>query len=310
VIFATSSGRIAALDLASGQLAWQTRAGEGALDQLVANDDFIAARFIDEGGPQLVALETFGGQIVMRTSFTPETAPLNIRLAPDGTLLYTRPDRICGKDLYEPGAALKFGDNPIADGQRIFDGSGGVADQLVVAEGRIYAAADAGQFIRVLSLYDGKEVGNRLSTGSTDFNNVRMRVVGPRLYVFNSRTVTSYHVVRDDESWTGLIDSFQAPAIRDEFVGKQHVVLLDQPTPPGAQPAGDASPRFRLLAYGRYPTADGRDDESGKFDQSVDVTHPVGIHVAQWQPVEGGFYYHSVDRKVHFLKGAGTDEAR
>ena len=307
VIVATSSGRIAALDLASGELAWQTRAGEAALEQLVANDDFVAGRFIDEGGPQLVALETFGGQIVMRTTFTPETAPLNIELAPDGTLLYTRPDRICGKNLYEPASKLKFGDQPLADGQRIFDGSGG-ADQIVVAEGRIYAVADNGQFIRVLSLEQGKEVGNRLSTGSTDFNNVRMQVVGPRLYVFNSRTVTSYHVVRDDESWTGLIDSFQAPSIRDAFIGRQHIVLLDQPTPPGVEPAGDAAPRFRLLAYGRYPTAEGRDDESGKFDQSVDITHPVGIHVRQWQAVEGGFYYHSVDRKVHFLKGAGTDE--
>ncbi|MEA2736497.1 MAG: hypothetical protein QOE14_2948, partial [Humisphaera sp.] len=306
IIFATSAGRIAALELAGGQLAWQTRAGDVPLEQVVANDDFVAARFADDSGPQLVALETFGGQVVLRTTFSNETAPLNMQLAPDGTLLYTRPDRICGKDLYEPGNALKFGAGPIAEGNRVFDGADG-PDQIVVAEGRIYAAGDGGQFVRVLSLYDGREVGNRLSTGATDFN-VRMRVVGPRLYVFDARTVTSYHVDHDDESWRGLVDSFQAPAIRDEFIGKQHVVLLDQTTPSGAEPAGNASPRFRLLAYGRYPTAPDRSDESGKFDQSIDVTHPIGIHVNQWQAVDGGFYYHSVDGKAHFLKGAGAAE--
>jgi len=306
VIFATSAGRIAAVEQASGQLAWQTRSGDAPLEQMVASDDFVAARFVDDSGPQIVALETFGGQVVLRTTFSGnETGPLNIQLAPDGTLLYTRPDRICGKDLYEPGNTLKFGQNAVADGQRIFEGAGG-PDQIVIAEGRIYAVADNGQFVRVLSLIDGREVSNRLSTEATDWN-VRMRVVGPRLYVFDSKTVTSYHVDRDDQSWRGLIDSFEAPTIRDEFIGKQHVVLLDQPTPPGAEPSSDVAPRFKLLAYGRYPTAPDRDDESGKFDQSVAVSHPVGINLKQWQPVEGGFYYRSVDGKAHFLKGSGND---
>jgi hypothetical protein len=305
VIFATSGGRIAAIDTGSGQLVWQTRPGEAPMEQVVANDDFVAVRFTDDSGPRLVALETFGGQAVLRTTFSPETAPLNIQLAPDGTLLYTRPDRICGKDLYEPGNTLKFGQNPIADGNRIFEGAGG-PDQIVIAEGRIFAAADAGQFIRVLSLIDGREIANRLSSEATDWN-VRMRVVGSRLYVFDSKTVTSYQVDRDDESWRGRIDSFQPPTIRDEFIGKQHLVLLDQPTTPNAEPPGDVSPRFRLLAYGRYPTAPDRHDESGKFDQSVDVTHPVGINLKQWQAVEGGFYYRSVDGKAHFLKGSGSE---
>jgi hypothetical protein len=87
-------------------------------------------------------------------------------------------------------------------------------------------------------------------------------------------------------------------------------VLLDQPTPPGAEPSGDTAPRFRLLAYGRYPTAPGRSDESGKFDQSVDVTHPLGISAKSWQAVDGGFYYHSSDKKAHFLKGSGGEDVK
>jgi outer membrane protein assembly factor BamB len=333
VVVATSTGRITALDLAGGQPAWQTRTGDAAIDQLVANDDFIAARFDDDGGVQLVALDTFAGQVVMRTTFTPDTAPANIALAPDGTLLYTRPDRVCGKDLYEPGNSLKFGGDsataPEGAGQ-VFNRTGApggddldtAAEQIVVAQGRIYAVADHGQFVRVLSLYDGREIGHKLQTEAKDWN-VRLRVVGPRLYVFTSETAFSYHVVREDESWMGTIDRFQRPTVRDFFIGKSHVVLLDQSAAAMQQMAGgagggggageagpDTSPRFRLLAYARYPTAAGRDDESGKFDQSVDITHAVGIHLKQWQGVEGGFYYHSVDRKLHFLKGSGPVEAQ
>jgi hypothetical protein len=148
----------------------------------------------------------------------------------------------------------------------------------------------------VLSLYDGREVGNKLATGAKDWN-VRLRVVGPRLYVFNAETVTSYHVVREDESWSGTVDTFQRPFIRDFFLGKQHVVLLDQPTAAGvaqqgggaAGVAGDAgpdtSPRFRLLAYGRYPTAQGR----GRRERQVRPERrrdPPGRH--SFEAVAGG----------------------
>ncbi|MEO6434855.1 MAG: PQQ-binding-like beta-propeller repeat protein, partial [Tepidisphaeraceae bacterium] len=310
VVLATSTGRIAAVDLGNGQVAWQSRVGDTPLDQVVANDDFVAARFNDDYGTQIAALETFGGQPVWRRAFTPENAlpPLNLTLSPDGTLLYTLPDRVCGKDLYEPGNQLKFGDKPLSgDGNRMFDGAGG-PDQLVVAEGRILAVADQGQFVRQISPDDGREMSgtNALATSSNPNDwNVQVRVVGPRVYVFNSRTVTSYNLDRLDETWTGLSGPPRgAPTVRHAWIGREHVVLLDQPSQQGVEPPA-ASPALRLFAYGRYPGTPGRTNESGKLDQIADVTHRIGIDLDPWQPVEGGFYYRSVDRKVHFLKGSG-----
>ena len=37
------------------------------------------------------------------------------------------------------------------------------------------------------------------------------------------------------------------------------------------------------------------------MDLAAPISHEAGID--QWQAVEGGFYYHSVDRKAHFLQG-------
>src|SRR5204862_7673106 len=109
VVIGTSSGRVASLELSDGSMAWQTRVGETSLNQMLASDDFIVVRFVDDFGAQIVALETFGGQIVMRRLFGPEAAPgpINLALSPDGTLVYTLQDRVCGQDLYEPGRALK-----------------------------------------------------------------------------------------------------------------------------------------------------------------------------------------------------------
>jgi hypothetical protein len=310
-IFGTSAGRVVAVDLGTGKIAWQTAVGAVPFAQMLANDDFIAVRFIDDSGSQIVALDTFAGQVVMRFTFAPGSvnAPLNMALSPDGTLVYSLPDRICGKDLYEPGKSLKFGDNPLSPNNRPFELAGG-PDQLVVSQGRILALADQGQFVRVLSLEDGKEMRGQLQLSTSappPPNNWRvwMRVVGPRLYIFNQRTLTSYNLDRPSENWSPFVSATPQRAVRDAFIGKRHIVLLSQLADARGlmgQPA-DAPDRvpYYLLAYARYPSQPGRNDESGKLDQDPLVQHPAGID--QWQPVEGGFYYRSMDGVVHFLQG-------
>lgn len=299
IVIATSTGRIAAFELANGNRAWQTRLADAALDQLVANDDFVAARFGDETGVQIAALETYAGQVVLRQAFSNENGqvPQNMALSPDGTLLYTLPDRLCGKDLYDPRKEMKFGSRPMSEGSAMFAGATR-PDQLLVAEGRVLAVADNGQFVRVLSSDDGTEINRPLNTGATNWN-VWCQVVGPRLYAFNAKTVLSYSLDRPDENWSGSQD-LRTPTIRDAFIGKRHIVLLDQPTPQGVEPP-QAAAHFRLLAHGRYPRSNGP-GESARLDQNPDIQHPAGID--QWQPVEGGFYYRSIDRRAHFLKGA------
>ncbi len=304
VVIATSNGRFAAIELGTGQVAWQTRPTDATFDQVVNSDDFIAARFNDDFGVQIVAMETFSGQIVWQKTFLPESgqAPVNMTLSPDGTLIYTMPDRLCGVDLYEAGKGLKFGDRANPEAAQVFSGAAGL-DQLVVADGRVLALADGGQYVRVLSPDKGTEISQPLPTNSQAWN-VSLRVVGPHLYVINQHSALGYDLAHPDDTSTSA-EAIPTPSIRDAFIGKRHLVLLDQPASIGGAPdAAQISDHFRLLAYARYPRGQGRTGESGKLDQTPIISHPAGID--QWQPVEGGFYYRSIDRQAHFLKGAYT----
>lgn len=303
IVIATSEGRVIAVELATGQIAWQTRPTDTQFMQIAATDDFIAARYLDDQGAHIVALETFTGQVVYQKGFAADGAvmPINMTMSPDGTLLFTLPDRLCGIDLYEPNKGFKYGEKPNPEAGQVFIGAMRW-DQLVVAEGRVLAVADNGQFVRVISVERGNELTAPLPTKSSNWN-VGLRVVGPRMYVINQHSPLSYSLDHPDESWEGLANT-ENPTVRDAFVGKRHLVLLDQPdTPVGAEPAPTAA-HYRLLAYARYLRTEGQRGESGRLDQTPDVTHPADID--QWQPVDGGFYYHSIDRQAHFLKGSAT----
>jgi outer membrane protein assembly factor BamB len=305
VVIGTSSGRLAAIDLSNGQVAWQTRVGAATFEQVLASDDFVAVRFNDDVGSQIVAVDTFAGQIVMRFAFAGGPAgnlPLNMALSPDGTLVYSLPDRVCGKDLYEPGKTLKFGDSPLQpDGSRVLENATG-PDQLLISEGRILALSDQGQTVRVLSSEDGKEIPRQLSSNAGQPPNnwkVWMRVVGPRVYVFSRRSVRNYNLDHPEQNGSMDADPRGTPAVRDAFIGKRQVVLLDfPPAQAGGEPPAVAV-RCYLWGYARYPA--GATEESGRLDLAELIEHAAGID--QWQPVEGGFYYRSVDRKAHFLKG-------
>src|SRR5205085_6427780 len=110
VMIATSAGRIAAVDLVEGKVNWQARPINALIEKLLANDDFVAARYSDAGGSQLVAIEASQGQIVFRRKFT--VGPngvnplINFALSSDGTLVWAQPDRIAAKDLFESGDDL------------------------------------------------------------------------------------------------------------------------------------------------------------------------------------------------------------
>ncbi len=307
VIVATSTGRISAMELGTGQIAWQTRVSDAPFNLIVNNDDYLAARFQDDFGSQIIALETFTGQVVWKHAFVPENGqvPVNMTLAPDGTLLYTMPDHLCGVDLYEPTKEPKFGrDHANGDGPMAFAGAIG-PDQLVAADGRVLALSDGGQYVRVLSADNGNQLGQALQTGSINWN-VSLRVVGPRLYVINSHAAMGYSLDHPEEIWPGVIDP-QESIVRDAFVGKRHLVLLSLlEGGAGGDGGAQAAGRFHMLAYGRYPKSASQEGEAGRLDQTPTISNPAGIDANQWQPVEGGFYFHSFDRQAHFLKGAAA----
>ena len=160
--------------------------------------------------------------------------PQNIALLPDGTLLYTLPDRLCGKDLYEPQKGLKFGDSTTMENNPVFAGVSG-DDQLVVAEGRVLAVSNNGS-VRVLSLDDGHESNNALGTGENNAANVWLRLVGPRLYVISQRSAGCNLISRRRTGSAARTAGCRQTCGMVLPSGNRHVVLLDQPFPLNGQP--------------------------------------------------------------------------
>lgn len=304
VLVSTSTGRLLSVDLASGRIGWQTRLAEKTLDRLVATEDFTAVLVRDDLNVRLFALDTYKGRMLGSKVYPIQNGlvPVNLALAPDGTLVYTLPDRLVLKDLYKPwnDQEREVRDGPA--GQPVFAGAT-QAGQLLIAEGRILALADNGnvKYVRIHSLETGaplklryratdgsnKEVDQLLSAETKEWN-VMLRAVGPHLYVIASNKLMAYNLDQPAQTWRGTIDG-EDVNFRDAFIGQRHLVLLDQPAATEASKQG-----YRLHAFGR---------ETGRLDYPVAVSDPAGI-APQWQAADGSFYYATVDGKVRMLKGA------
>lgn len=338
VIVATTAGQIFSIKLNDGSLGWHTRlAAASPIDRVVATDDFTVAKVTDSANTQLVVIDTLTGELVRRMNFANDSGnvPVNLALAANGMLVWTQPDRLCGKDLFEPAQQLDYeiiaGENQdIArvraaiqvDGQMNAIYSGATqSDQLVISHGRVLAIAHKGKFVQFHSLESGKLLdyapaddrrvaailptspGRRYAAQISDWA-VSLHVVGSVLFV-TSRDCAPIMYVLDhpEQSWDGTVDPTRPPNFlyQDPHIGKDYFVLLGKPADP-AQPNAPVVGNFRLHAYCRLPLNDGTGRESGRLDYSRDITDPAGI--SEWLSVEGGFYYRTGDNKLHFLKGA------
>src|SRR5205823_5296209 len=144
VLVTTSTGRLLSADLSTGRIGWQTRLADRAPDRLVATEEFTVVKVGDDTTVRLFALDTDTGRLIgSKADFVQSgSVPVNLALAADGTLVYTKPDRLCLKDLYKP-----WGDD-----EKVIQGPPNVAlyagasqpGQLVIAEGRILAVAESG----------------------------------------------------------------------------------------------------------------------------------------------------------------------
>jgi len=124
----------------------------------------------------------------------------------------------------------------------------------------------------------------------------------------------SYNLDRPSEDkWPspGIVEP--QPSVRDAMIGRDYFVLIDQLIAGAPNPnrnvapaqAGAGPQAYRLLAYSRAPIKreDGEIVESGRFDYWETVSSQAGIS-PEWQGVNGGFYYRTLDRTVRFLQGA------
>jgi hypothetical protein len=340
VIVATTAGQLFAIRVADGTLAWHTRLSAAApITRLAATDDFTVAR-VDEGATtQLVIVETLTGQLLRRIAFGTNDAgggtPVNFALAPDGMLVWTLPDRLCGKDLFEPRKELTYEaiagpvDNrnvnvAFANAQQqqesVF-GGGVNPDQLLISEGRVVAVTHGGRYVSLYSLEtgklldypqpDGKRAEARFSTlpplnpstTPTSHWAASIHLVGSKLYVCTKASgPVCYNLDKGGVAWGGILDQPTVPIIQyqEPFIGQDYVIVLNRPNPrPGAQATNNI---VRLNCYSRATSASGA--ESGKVEHTPTLRDDAGI--AEFQPVDGGLYYVTADKKLHYLQGAGA----
>lgn len=297
IVASTSHGRVFALDSAAGTLAWQYRLARQAPSHLITTEEFTVVRTVVGDAKHLVALDTHSGQIVRRRKFEAgDAAPVNVALSSDGTLVYTLPTRIVVQDLYEQGHIRQ---NDAAE-----DAMNGAPfaqmtqpDHLLITQGLILALANQGTSVEVVDLWSGKRKGI-LQTGANE-QGVSMVAVGSQLYTIAPRKVKCFeldgHAPREFDRI--LYESNWLPNVQEAVVGQSHLVLLDIGT--HTLPADKPPTRYRVLCYSRQRV---NNTESGLLEHYPTITDPSGI--TAWQAVEGGLYYLTGDRALHFLPGA------
>jgi hypothetical protein len=328
ILLGTTFGRVGSIDSDSGRLAWQTRLTDRPIDRLLADEDFTVIKAEDDASVHLAVLDTYSGHVRGSRSYRRDTNsyPQNIALSPDGTLVYTLPDRVCLKDLYRPWDQKEI-EKQAAPGQASFMGLGG-PDQLIISENRILALTDSGtgdrgpgeKFVRLYSLEtgepmmlnvaDGQQVEKALSIGSKS-PDVVLRVVGPRVYMIAPDAAICYNLENPEDHYQMFDQESEGMGAQLAFIGQDYLVLLNGA---GAEAAANAppapavpraeqpaiSPSYMMYAFSRKPQ-NGR--ESGRLDYSTSISSPAGI-TSSWQPMEGGLVYVTADHKLHMLIGA------
>jgi hypothetical protein len=272
ILIATSTGQLFAIKAADGTLAWHTRLSSNSpIERLVATDDFAVSMLTEGNSRQLVALDALNGQVVRRFTFPGESGgvPINLALAPDGMLVWLTPDRLCGKDLFEPSTQLNYGEAPAPD-QPNFNAqmnpnmagtpfAGAVnPDQLLISEGRILVVGMEGRYVLMHSLESGRMldykepngrlVPSRLSTSGqsnvTPGWNVALHLVGPMLYVVSATgQPMAYELDTPWKGWRGsIMQASQTIDYQDPMIDPKFLVLPSRAARPGAGPGAPPFP--------------------------------------------------------------------
>jgi hypothetical protein len=193
-------------------------------------------------------------------------------------------------------------------------------DQLLISEGRILVVTHQGRYVSIYSLETGKlldytqpdgrgKAEARLTTSGgmgqlvNDWG-VGLHLLGSKVYVC---TRTNGPMCYDLDQpypkvWDGAIDTRTTPnvQIHEPFIGQDLLVLLDRLAQrPGANPNPT---RVRLHCYSRATDTGGSGHEMGKMDDYPYVRDDSGI--SEFQGVNGGFYYLTGDKKLHYLQGS------
>ncbi len=319
MIVTTTTGRILAVDGTDGKIAWQTRLSDRAVTRIVANEDFTVVRTQDDTAVQLVVLNSFNGELVGRKSFpiggdVIPSFPVNMALSADGMLVYTLPDRLCIQDLFEAGNGdngmePKFSSPATPETAQLFLVSN-QPNQLIAAQGRVFAVANHGKEIRIYSLDTGQPWqyhnadanGNVPGVLTTGLSNavVQLKITGDYLYVKSPQTIAGFQLDNPANSWPGHKDT-SANYIQTLF-GKDDLIVVNRPNKPLSQGGGPGK-RITLDIFSRERLKNNR--ENGMQAFNPDLSDPAGV--TDIRAVEGGIVYLTGDGVLHTLFGAQTN---
>jgi len=317
LVAATSEGRVLCINQLTGHLLWQTRLDDRDVDELLVDDDFVAVRSGtaatiagEQSTAHIAVFNADDGHAQFQRSFGVDGGPpLNMALAPDGTLVWLLVDRVAGKNLFEPGQRLRFETFPWqgASNAHCFGSESGGAmepDQLLIDGHRILAIADSGLALRAFSLDDGQPVA--LPDGTTRINlanvpnrwDVHILAGGDSVYyTWSTNKVQRFDfgpspAATQPASWQWPFDPFARSSVDDVVLTARHLMIFYEPG-------------YR------------RNRPQARMQLCVDCVNPTTIYIelhkrnildetgiADFRLVDGGLYYLSGNGRLHFLPGA------
>jgi outer membrane protein assembly factor BamB len=325
VVLGTSTGRLYCVESTTGKLLWQTRVSPKPIQRLVASEDFTAVIATEDGVARIIVVDNYNGQIQMMRQFgDANLMPINMAISPDGMLVWTLADRLCGKDLYEPDTKKLTFEFPPSPAPAAGGANGGInaiyfgcseAGQLMIQGRKILAMEQYGRFVSVHSLDDGKPLkhqsgqdeamtllttGAQGSTAQITTVTTQMRLIGRCMYVYGAKSLLGYHLDHPGlRSWTPQVQDTVPANFKAAIPTKDFIMMVGEP---GIRKVLENPARiFQLRFYTPILVLDASNTSGGRIEQIYDIAEGAGI--SAWQAVDGGVYYLSNDQKLHFLRG-------
>jgi outer membrane protein assembly factor BamB/tetratricopeptide (TPR) repeat protein len=303
VVIATSVGRVMAVDFRTGQILWQTRPLDHAVNQLLVNPHFTVVRLDDPTGSQLAVYDTLTGQTLGRRKFGGDGSAsqlVNLALSEEATLVIALANQVAVKDLYEiwksPPQQLTAQSRDPAPLTGLNQ-----PDQLLARGGFVACLYDGGAYARGYDLRKSGEASDPKATGVSPNSGapVSIRIVGTRLYILNPTELRQYNLI---DATDHCIDTLGAQnsiyKIHTAMLGKDYAILVNEPVDRG--PLGQ--PFVYLGAYGRIPEP-GNTKEWGEpnWGDIPRIDYRAGI--MDWIGADGGVAYLTKDNNLFLMRG-------
>jgi outer membrane protein assembly factor BamB len=298
LLISTSIGRVIAVDSRNGQMIWETRPMDHAVDELLANAHFTVLRLDDPGGSQIAVYDTPTGRIIGRRRYGPDNTPrqlVNVALSEEGTLALTLFNQIWVKDLYDawkvPPVELSAQANRDA---APFVGLS-QPDQLLIKAGRLVCLYDSGSWARGYDLSKNADPTNPLDTRAPSAA-VSMRFVGSKVFIVTANDSMQYDLA-DSTGHPRLGHSVDTSKLHGLLLGRHYAVIVADTVDRG--PVGSPLVNLEMFSRALIP---GKTQETANLDWAVRVQSDAGI--TDWLGAEGSICYLTKDGNLHLLKGA------